>query len=1058
MFFNSQLNEPNKPIAMKRIILLGIISMLTVLVSRAAVTVTAPSLSITTGSFPSAYSALGNIVIDEGANPDFSIPSASTNYTVVINAPANFEFQAGVGTITGGADITAVSIVVTATSITITYQSNEANRTNEDDVLTISGIMVRAINTASSGNAYCFTSSAAIAGLTAGSPGTTMATFTSAAGCNHTIRITDTFGDGWNGGTVKVQVNGLDVLLNVGSTFTTGSGPINYTFSCGSGDLITVIETAAGSWPTEMRVEILDGTGASLGAPFDPNTTGTNFTGLCPGPMVYSGSTVTQSSTAGIPNCGIDEQIVCLQVTVSGALSPLMMTQIRPSYAGTSPVSAIALAKIYYTGTSNAFSATTLFGSSVPSVAPYNINGSQALSNGVNYFWLVYDLNNTGTIGNTVDGLINQFTLSATTYTPTTTSPAGTRTIAACPTYPGASSANMKVWLKANAGVTTAGSSVTQWNDNSGAGVTGNFIVQPGAPAQTSPTLVNNAVNYNPYVSFNGGTNSMASNNTFNGNQVFDPNNNTMFMVHNLKAGIVYFKWETAPVGNYRVGYERNANSVRFDFVNDGVGQNSMSSTNVANKDVLVTTQTDATNSTIRINGNTDAVKNIAGAGSFSPGVNARRMAIGNNDISTNNLPSQVDYAEIICYNTALSAIQIRMVESYLCIKYGITLGNNQGAGSSVTYKNSAGISTWDNQTGYHNNVTGIGRDDASTLDQRMSRGVLSLSATLDLITLANGTFAAPAAFTSNLSTLIIGHDATIPQTVWGDPTFSDYPAALGANAARIKRVWKAQATNFTQSVSIGFESSMLIAWSPVSNLRLLVDDDGNFTNGGTTIYSGAVLNGTRIEFTGITNLGNAGSLYFSLATINYTVTPLPVVLTAFSGACNAGVFTLDWTTSSETNNDFFTIERSEDGLTFYTVAVVAGNGTSSIATNYSWADEGVSANTVYYRLSQTDYNGTTTVLRIIIVEGCGENSNTLLYPNPTNGTSWLLFSASGKDVIDVNVYDAMGRLVGTLAQQQTFEEGIHQLEVDLTAMPSGIYFLRFSRNNKDESFTVIRE
>lgn len=83
--------------------------------------------------------------------------------------------------------------------------------------------------------------------------------------CNHTCRITDTYGDGWNGGTVKVQVNGVDVLLNVGSTFTGGFGPVNFTFSCNSGDLITVIETAAGSWPTEMRVEILDGNGNSLG-------------------------------------------------------------------------------------------------------------------------------------------------------------------------------------------------------------------------------------------------------------------------------------------------------------------------------------------------------------------------------------------------------------------------------------------------------------------------------------------------------------------------------------------------------------------------------------------------------------------------------------------------------------------------------------------------------------------------------------------------------------------------------------------------------------------------
>ena len=878
------------------------------------------------------------------------------------------------------------------------------------------------------------------------------------AACNHTCRITDTYGDGWNGGTVKVQVNGVDVLLNVGSTFTSGAGPVNFTFSCNSGDLITVIETAAGSWPTEMRVEILDGNGTSLGAPFDPSSGGTNFTGLCPGPMVYSSSTTTQSSTAAIANCGIDEQIVCLQITVTGNTSPLSVTQIRPNFAGTSAVSAISLSKIYYTGTSNVFATTTMFGSAVPTVAPYNINGSQTLSMGVNYFWLVYDLNNTGTIGNTVDGVINQFTLSAVTYTPTVTSPAGTRTIAACPAYPGASTANIKCWLKANTGVTTAGPSVTQWNDNSGAGVTGNFIVQPGAPAQSSPTLVNNAVNGNPYVSFNGGTNSMASNNAFDGNNMFDPNNNTIFMVHNLKAGIVYAKWETAPVGNYRVGYERNANSVRFDFVNDGAGQNNMSSTNILNKDVLVTTTTDATNSIISINGNQDAVKNISAAGSFSPGVNARRFAIGNNDISTNNLPAQIDYAEIICYNTKLSTIQIRMVESYLCIKYGITLGNNQGTGACLIYKNSAGVSIWNNQTGYHNNVTGIGRDDGSTLDQRMSRGVLSMNASLDLVTIVNGTFASPAAFTSNLSTLIVGHDGQTPQTVFGDPTFSNYPAALGANAARIKRVWKAQATNFTQSTSVGFESTMLIAYTPISNLRLLVDDDGNFANGGTTIYSGAVLNGSRIEFTGVTNLGSAGNTFFTLATVNYTVTPLPVTLTAFSGACHAGVFTLDWTTQSETNNHFFTIERSENGGAFTAVATIDGQGTSSLPHSYSWTDEVATGGAIYYRLSQTDYDGTVTMLRTIAVEACETNSNVVLYPNPGDGVFWMVFSSNENDLVDAEIFDATGRLVSTISRQETFAEGVHQLEINLSDEPAGIYLMRFTQNGTSASYKIIKQ
>ena len=102
--------------------------------AKAAVSVTAPSLNISTASFPSVYYALGNIVIDEGNKGDFPIASASTNYTFTISAPTRFEFQAGTGSVSVavGGDITSISMTTTATTITVTYSSSEGNRTNGD--------------------------------------------------------------------------------------------------------------------------------------------------------------------------------------------------------------------------------------------------------------------------------------------------------------------------------------------------------------------------------------------------------------------------------------------------------------------------------------------------------------------------------------------------------------------------------------------------------------------------------------------------------------------------------------------------------------------------------------------------------------------------------------------------------------------------------------------------------------------------------------------------------------------------------------------------------------
>jgi len=94
--------------------------------------------------------------------------------------------------------------------------------------------------------------------------------------CTHTIRLTDTFGDGWNGGAVSVSVNGLTVLSNI--TFSSGYGPVNFNFTATSGQTIRVWRTLSGSWPSEMRVQIVNNVGTILLGTTQP-TTGSSTSG-----------------------------------------------------------------------------------------------------------------------------------------------------------------------------------------------------------------------------------------------------------------------------------------------------------------------------------------------------------------------------------------------------------------------------------------------------------------------------------------------------------------------------------------------------------------------------------------------------------------------------------------------------------------------------------------------------------------------------------------------------------------------------------------------------------
>ena len=210
--------------------------------------------------------------------------------------------------------------------------------------------------------------------------------------CTHTCRITDTFGDGWNGGVIKIQVNGVDVLTNIGPTLP-GAGPLDFTFSANAGDVIAVIQTTAGSWPSEMRAQILDCGGNSLLGPIQPvSGAGTTVAGVCGTSMSISSATVSQSSTSSLTNCSTNSQIVRLEITASGSCSALTVTQIQTNFSGTAAAGNVSSAKIYYTGTSTTFSTGTLFGSGTASTSTYNINGSQALVAGTNYFWLTYTL------------------------------------------------------------------------------------------------------------------------------------------------------------------------------------------------------------------------------------------------------------------------------------------------------------------------------------------------------------------------------------------------------------------------------------------------------------------------------------------------------------------------------------------------------------------------------------------------------------------------------------------------------------------------------------------
>lgn len=99
----------------------------------------------------------------------------------------------------------------------------------------------------------------------------------------------------------------------------------------------------------------------------------------------------------------------------------------------------------------------------------------------------------------------------------------------------------------------------------------------------------------------------------------------------------------------------------------------------------------------------------------------------------------------------------------------------------------------------------------------------------------------------------------------------------------------------------------------------------------------------------------------FSDFTGNGNGSPLPISLLNFDATPILDAVKLEWTTLTETNNDYFTIERTKDGVSFETIAKIYGAGNSNTLLNYSLYDEKPYTGLSYYRLTQTDFDGTQT-------------------------------------------------------------------------------------------------
>lgn len=510
------------------------------------------------------------------------------------------------------------------------------------------------------------------------------------------------------------------------------------------------------------------------------------------------------------------------------------------------------------------------------------------------------------------------------------------------------------LWLKANDGTSTITNNqkLSFWQDRS----PNDFSIEQATVAnQPQFKDPSSSFNFNAYLNFDAS------------NRLLAPNSPFTAATNNADIFIVGRPTNTTAGKNKIIGFSRNATDATgtgsgdFPAISyDQSGRLTIDSGNVnlltssaANLNSIVLQQINYTQGpsggiSLFTNGAADgtgAVANQIGQWTFQLG-----------DISPGDDLSDLDLAEVIVFPTNLTPDERNKIESYLGIKYGIT--------SAHDYIASNGAVTWSitGNTGYNNNIFGIGREDCQALHRKQSKSINPNA----LVTIGNTAIAV-----DNISNFNLMTNSTY--SLMGDDNGSltlqttEIPAGC---YQRIGREWKVRETGSVGSVQLrvpASTSSLSVKLPAPSNgnMYMLVDNDGDFSSGVIAIIP-LLLTSTNWE--GVYDFADGN--YYTFATDNGIRNdrndlpgPWPAVSTVING-CNTngdavinltdfnGSRVMAWAGASITSeatavtNGTASADAGDDGLQ---IPVVVSRGHNNIFTVL--LNGNVANTTVHYRM-----------------------------------------------------------------------------------------------------------
>lgn len=194
---------------------------------------------------------------------------------------------------------------------------------------------------------------------------------------------------------------------------------------------------------------------------------------------------------------------------------------------------------------------------------------------------------------------------------------------------------------------------------------------------------------------------------------------------------------------------------------------------------------------------------------------------------------------------------------------------------------------------------------------------------------------------------------------------------------------------------------------------------------------------------------GTPTSSKMAITSIPGSVVTLPIKLLYFNGAVDEEGVELNWATSMEENNDYFTIERSFDGIKFDSILTVPGAGNSKSKLTYTALDKNIFAPTTYYKLKQTDYDRKSTYSNVIFVDTHDlQRSDITLFPNPASKYLNVINPAGGP--ISIQILNSTGKV-------EVQQEGTElETKIDVDHLNNGIYIVQTVVGGKKQNLRLV--